>query len=222
VMIEQNTPLKSLTQTAPVQVKQSEKKKTVTNCLTEFGQEAPEGFMLIDFFRVESEDEDTMHEVEIKQASTGTARPNAKGEQDAVINGELFKTLYRYRGSSSPERPFCQAMVDRDKLYRKEDIVAMSSKDLGDHYTNAEGRVIGWGPNGDITFDRFKYKGGGNCYHFWQKEVYMSIDGAGIDVTNPNARRIAVAKAERLGYKVRNEKEVAQLPIDMPRRGFLK
>ena len=49
----------------------------------------------------------------------------------------------------------------------------------------------------------------------------MSIEGAGIDVNNPNARQIAVAKAEKLGYKVRNEKEVAQLPIDMPFNGFL-
>jgi hypothetical protein len=180
------------------------------------------GYILIDAFRVDAESEDEAHTLEVQQASTGSARPNSKSEQDAKVNGDTFITRYRYRGQNSDNtRDFCLKMTNANKLYRKEDILKMSSMDLGDHYTNADGRVIGWGPHGAITFDRWKFKGGGSCHHYWQKEVYMSLEGAGIDVNNPNARKIAVAKAEKMGYKVRNEKEVAQLPVDMPFNGFL-
>jgi hypothetical protein len=79
----------------------------------------------------------------------------------------------------------------------------------------------GWGPQGAPTYDIWKYKGGGNCHHRWNKQVYASFKGLGIDVNSPKARKIAVSKAERLGYVVRNEALVSQRPIDMPNNGFL-
>jgi hypothetical protein len=170
------------------------------------------GYILIDAFRVDAEDEDEAHTLEIQQASTGSARPNSKSEQDAKVNGDTFITRYRYRGQNSDNtRDFCFKMMNANKLYRKEDIVQMENKAVNQ----------GWGPNGADTYSIWFYKGGGDCHHFWQKEVYMSLEGAGIDVNNPNARKIAVARAERMGYKVRNERQVAQLPVDMPFNGFL-
>jgi hypothetical protein len=102
-------------------------------------------------------------------------------------------------------------MLSSDKLYRKEDILQMENKAVNP----------GWGPEGANTYDIWFYKGGGNCHHFWQKEVYVSAEGAGIDVDNPNAQGIAVSKARAAGYVVKNEKLVAQLPVDMPNNGFL-
>jgi len=102
-------------------------------------------------------------------------------------------------------------MLTADKLYRKEDILQMENRAVNP----------GWGPEGANTYDIWFYKGGGNCHHFWQKEVYVSAEGAGIDVDNPNAQGIAVRKAQQAGYVVRNERMVAQLPVDMPNNGFL-
>ena len=97
----------------------------------------------------------------------------------------------------------------------------MSLTYLGDAYTNADGRQIGWGPRGALTLDRFLYKGGGNCHHRWNKQVYASFSGGGIDVNSPNAKQVAVRKAEKLGYVIKNPELVSQRPIDMPNRGFL-
>jgi hypothetical protein len=228
ISILPNTPMKQLEEVQPIapaptaQVKQSAELQGA-DILIALGEEEIDmnGYILIDAFRVDAEDEDEAHTLEVQQASTGSARPNSKSEQDAKVKGDTFITRYRYRGDTNAERNFCKKMMSANKLYRIEDIKQMENKIVNDSYTNAEGRVIGWGPNGDLTYDILKFKGGGNCHHFWQKEVYMSIEGGGIDVNNPNARRIAVAKAEKMGYKVRNPKEVAQWPVDMPFNGFL-
>ena len=48
------------------------------------------------------------------------------------------------------------------------------------------------------------YKGGGNCHHRWNKQVYASFEGKGIDVNSPEAKKIAVKKAEKFGYVIKN------------------
>jgi hypothetical protein len=144
---------------------------------------------------------------------TGAARPAAKSEQDAIIDGKYFITRYVYAGSFTHDnmRPFCKKMVEAGKLYRKEDIVSMENVAVNP----------GWGPNGADTYDIWFYKGGGNCRHFWEKRVYVDAKGAKINPNDPDAKRIAVSLAERMGYKVRNNALVAKLPEDMPYNGFL-
>jgi hypothetical protein len=102
-------------------------------------------------------------------------------------------------------------MLEAGKLYRMEDIEAMEFVPVNP----------GWGPNGDDVYDLKKFKGGGNCKHFWEKRVFVDAKGAKINPNDPDAKRIAVAMAERMGYKVRNPLYVAKLPEDMPHRGFL-
>ena len=46
------------------------------------------------------------------------------------------------------------------------------------------------------------------------------MEGVKIDVNNPNAKTISVATAEKYGYRIRNAKEVAMMPNDMPLKGF--
>jgi len=195
------------------QVKQ-EKKKSPLDEFIELGTDAPEGFILVDAFAVDydSDDEDQIRFDKVNQASTGTAFPNSKSEQDASIDGKLFITRYRYKGELKPDtREFCRKMLSSDKLYRKEDIVRMENAAVNP----------GWGPEGANTYNIWFYKGGGQCHHFWQKEVYVSAAGFKIDVNNPNAQKTAVKAAEAMGYKIRNESLVAKLPVDMPYNGFL-
>ena len=136
-----------------------------------------------------------------------TARPNSKSEQDKKIEGLNFITRYKYTGNPSPQRDFCKKMMSSDKLYRKEDII------------NTDSNVVnaGFGHLGQ-SYNLFLYKGGARCHHKWVRQTYVS--GVKVDVTNPNAKEISVAKAEQAGYRIRNPKEVAMMPKDMPNEGF--
>jgi hypothetical protein len=194
----------------PQEVIMSDEKKkddTAGDALIALGEDWKEEWILIDSYNA---DEEIEHEFAVR---TGAARPAAKSEQDAVIDGKYFITRYVYAGSFAHDnmRPFCKKMVEAGKLYRKEDIVSMENVAVNP----------GWGPEGADTYDIWFYKGGGNCKHFWEKRVYVDAKGAKINPNDPDANRIAVALAERMGYKVRNNALVAKLPEDMPYNGFL-
>jgi hypothetical protein len=195
----------------PQEVIMSDEKKkddsTVGDALIALGEDASEDWLLIDAYNA---DEEIEHEFAVR---TGAARPAAKSEQDAIIDGKYFITRYVYAGDFRHDnmRPFCKKMLEAGKLYRKEDIVSMENVAVNP----------GWGPEGEDTYDIWFYKGGGNCKHFWEKRVYVDAKGAKINPNDPDAKRIAVAMAERMGYKVRNNSLVAKLPEDMPHRGFL-
>lgn len=188
--------------------------------LIALGEEPNEDWILIDSYDVDYENDDLENEAlahifditSIQQASTGTAKPNATSEQDKLIDGKTYYTRYRYSGRiTSSSRPFCQKMIAADKLYRKEDIMAMNNKAVNP----------GWGPYGADTYSCWLYKGGGNCGHVWSKELYISAKGFGLDLNNPNVRKKAWNLAEKAGYKVRNNYLVEKRPIDMPYNGFL-
>lgn len=137
--------------------------------------------------------------------STGTANPNAKSEHD----GQLFKSRYRYSGElKANSRDFCVKMLNSNKLYRKEDIIRMSSQAVNE----------GFGPEGADTYDVFLYKGGGACHHFWTRETYRLKQ----DVNSPLATEISPAKARKEGEILpTNNPLVYQKPINMPNKGFL-
>lgn len=188
--------------------------------LIQLGEDANEDWILIDEYDVDYDEDDSENEaiahifdaVEIHQVSTGTAKPNATSEQDKTIDERKYYTRYKYSGKiTDVSRPFCTKMLQADKLYRKEDIMAMGSKAVNP----------GWGPNGSDFYSSWLYKGGGNCGHWWSKQLYISAKGFGLDLKSPNVRTQAWKKAEKAGYTVRNNALVEQKPIDMPYNGFL-
>ena len=196
----------------------------------EFGEDEDlEDWELIDERAVDYEDEDELDE-QIKGlnkkkssllskilnfATTGTARPNAKSSQDGENeDGTKFIVRYSYapNRASDDSRDFCKKMVSANKVYRKEDIVMMSSKAVN----------AGWGLKGADTYDIWKYKGGGDCHHFWMRKTYMAKGKGKIDVSSPLAPTISVNKARKEGFKpVVNDKDVAKRPTDMPNNGFV-
>ena len=149
----------------------------------------------------------------IKLLSTGDNRPNITSRQDKSIDGFRFVTRYVYAGKTEKEtsRPFCKEMIKANKIYRKEDIVKMGNQVVNE----------GWGPRGTDTYDIWKFKGGGNCHHRWNKQVYVSFEGTNINVNSPKAKKIASSKAQKFGYSVENDPLVAKRPIDMNGYGFL-
>ena len=102
--------------------------------------------------------------------------------------------------------------MSANKIYRKEDIIAM-----GDKSVNA-----GWGPNGANTYSIWLYKGGGNCHHKWNRVIYLK-KGIKVDVKSPLAETISTSKARQKGFKTpKNNSKVSIAPINMPKQGFLK
>ena len=95
------------------------------------------------------------------------------------------------------------------KFIAKEDIVAM-----GDVAVNE-----GWGPKGAPTYSLWLFKGGGNCFHRWNKQVYVVPLGKGININE--AKQIGQLKAAISGYIVSNPELVAKRPVDMDNYGFL-
>ena len=162
----------------------------------------------IDFLNQKGKKDKSLLSKILDLASTITARPNSKSKQDENIDGIKFITRYKYSGDLTGQRAFCKRMLAADKLYRKEDIEQTSSNEVNP----------GQGHNGN-NYDLFLYKGGVNCKHKWLRQTYVSFENVSIDVTNPNATTISTNKAEKYGYRVRNDKEVAMKPIDMPNNG---
>jgi hypothetical protein len=199
----------------------------VAKALIELGEEPDENWLLIDEFPVDydlDESENEMLSKDLKKSlfsklvelvSTGDARPNITSKQDKVIDGIKFITRYVYEGKtggkSGKGRQFCNAMMDAKKIYRKEDIQKMSGQQVN----------AGFGPRGAATYDIWLYKGGANCHHRWNKQVYATFSGKALNVGSKELKQVAVRKAEKLGYVVKNEALVSTRPIDTPTRGYL-
>jgi hypothetical protein len=142
----------------------------------------------------------------VSLVKTGTAYAKRNSEQD----NDVFRTRYRYIGEiSDKSRPFCKAMIKANKLYRKEDIIAMEDQIVNE----------GFGPKGSDKYSIWLYKGGGACHHAWQRETYRR---KGTDLTSPLAKTVTPAQQRKEGYIAPvNDKKVYQRPIDMPNQGFL-
>lgn len=206
------------------------KMSKVFNALEDFGEDEDlDNWELIDERKVDYDTEDELDEELNKLnnpklsllskvwnlATTGTARPNAKSEQDGENEeGVQFKVRYQYAPlkASNNSREFCKKMVNAAKIYRKEDIQQMSQRAVN----------AGWGLNGADTYDIWLYKGGGDCHHFWMRKTYRAKSAkTKADVGNPNAE-VSVNKAKKEGFKPEvNAKEVAKRPTDMPNNGFV-
>lgn len=200
--------------------------KSIDEVIAEFGEDEDEEWQLIDAREVdldiEAELDAQVNEWEqsmkpkksllsklMELVGTGRANPNVASEQDRNIDGFYFKVRYKYTGNKAPERPFCKAMMRAAKIYKKEDIDKMSTR-----VVNA-----GFGEFGADTYDIFKFKGGPRCHHKWERRTYVSMrknESIGAIGTS----QISTNKAEKFGYRVRNPKEVAMQPNDMPLKGF--
>ena len=160
-------------------------------------------------------DQEEAFDTMIGLASTGTARPNASSEQDgANIDLERFRVRYQYspKKTSPNSREFCKKMVKANKIYRKEDIIAMGKKPVN----------AGFGKNGADTYSIWLYKGGARCQHKWFRKTYRFKDGVTPDVNNPNAETISTTQARARGFRPpTNPNKVSVAPKDMKNKGFV-
>jgi hypothetical protein len=147
--------------------------------------------------------------------STGTAKKTAPSEQDGTSkqtkeegNEFLVRYVYSPQRYSANSRPFCKKMVDANKVYRKEDIMAMTKKTVNK----------GFGKNGSDTYSIWLYKGGARCQHKWFRKTYVRKLGGkrmGTEITTTEARS--------RGFKPKgrpNAQKVPVAPKDMKYKGY--
>lgn len=185
------------------------------DALLEFGEDEDlENWELVDERDVDYDQEEALDKM-IGLASTGTARPNAKSEQDGSnAAGEKFRVRYQYSPlrAGANSRSFCKKMVSAKKIYRKEDIVRMETLSVN----------AGFGPNGSDNYSIWLYKGGARCHHKWVRKTYMWKEGIKPDVKSPNAETISTTKARTKGFRPpANENKVSIAPNRMKNKGFI-
>jgi len=183
------------------------------DALADLGEEEPEGYELID---AEVVGDDEPEEFDTEEYLNGLV--NLSATQDSNQDSEIYKVRYKYvkgtkKTSKGSSRSFCKTMLSQGKLYRKEDIGMMSARGVNKSFGH-KGR----------NYSLFKYKGGVNCYHRWERRIYkkkMKKNGEpyGGDALR-GTKYVNVNQAVRAGFKLpKNPKEVSTAPIDMPRQG---
>ena len=183
--------------------------------LISLGEDAPEGYELIDEREVDYEDEDRLDGM-INGVNLASVIPSTS-DQSKEQDNSLFKIRYQYaplkiNQMEYDSRDFCVKMVGAAKFYTKENIYK-----AGRTSVNA-----GWGPDGASKYDIWLYKGGGSCAHYWSRFTFLKKDNQKITAKQRQAIINAMDPAERKAVTPKkNDPKVAERPRDMDNRGFL-
>ena len=194
--------------------------------IEEFGEDDVEGYKLFDEEIVADEHEDFDFENELNEKLELAKVPkddrDGLDEQDGWSKkaSKFFKVRYKYdrdsglTNKSGTRREFCRKMMGANKLYRKEDLVALDKKTVNP----------GFGPKGTNTYSIWLYKGGPQCFHRFIRKIYvMDLEDAWKekDITK-YGKLISTAKARSQGfYPKPNNKKVAEAPRRMKNNGYL-
>ena len=151
---------------------------------------------------------------EVKLARTIKATPYKESEQDGKSKKEgkedvTYLVRYMYTkapGKADSSREFCKKMMAANKVYRKEDITAMTDVAVNP----------GFGKGGSATYSIWLWKGGARCFHRWTRKIYARKDG---DRSLGNT--VSTNKAISDGFKPKtNAKKVAIAPRNMQYEGY--
>ena len=152
--------------------------------------------------------------------------PNKKSDDDKGV----YKIRYRYGPDfiSNNSREFCSTMVQEAKngvIFRREDIIEM-----GDAGVNGQ-----FAPSGKSTYSIWKYKGGVNCHHRWERLTFKrkQIKGkflpkqpneTGTERDIDNYKEVSNKSADQAGvpFSPSGWNTAKTRPIDMPNKGSLK
>lgn len=144
--------------------------------------------------------------------------------KDSTQDSKFIKVRYRYakgskrhgeRGKSS--RDFCRLMDRSKKVYRKEDILQMQKDGV-----NSE---LG---HNKQSYSLWRHKGGVNCYHTWERVIYIKKTKNNGEPYGGDALRgtykTTVGKAKKKGFdpkrnKWKNDRRVAEAQIDRADKG---
>jgi hypothetical protein len=152
--------------------------------------------------------------------------PNKKSDDDKGV----YKIRYRYGPDfvSNKSREFCSTMVQEAKsgvIFRREDIIQM-----GDAGVNGQ-----FAPSGKSSYSIWKYKGGVNCHHRWERLTFRrkqvkgkflpkqpNETGESRDLDNYNEVSNKSADNAGVPFSPSGWNTAKTRPIDMPNKGSLK
>ena len=147
----------------------------------------------------------------------GLSSVKSKPSRSSKLDSDIYKIRYSYqeRHSSGKSRSFCANMMKRTSkgvVYRYEDIVQASFKGVNRSH----------GHKG-MPYSLFKFKGGVNCGHYWQEELYRlkkKTDGTFYEDKSLSSSE-EVDKIPKKNYKGDevDTKKSQTAPKDMPRNG---
>ena len=136
--------------------------------------------------------------------------------RDSQLDKSIYKVRYTYeeKYSSGESRPFCSDMMartGRGVVYRLEDIDKASRAGINREF----------GHKGQ-PYDLFKFKGGVNCGHYWQENLYRlkkKTNGSYVeDKSLSSSTEVeSIPKSYRPTPRGRDKAKVA--PKDMPNNG---
>jgi len=178
-----------------------------------------EEWELIDVREVEDADEEM-------KFNLAYDNPNKKSDDDKGV----YKIRYRYGPDfvSNKSREFCSTMVQEAKsgvIFRREDIIQM-----GDAGVNGQ-----FAPSGKSSYSIWKYKGGVNCHHRWERLTFKRKQvkgkflpkqpnevGENRDLDNYNEVSNKSADNAGVPFSPSGWNTAKTRPIDMPNKGSLK
>ena len=194
----------------------------VAQALIDLGQDEEEllkDFDVIDGSEVDYELDDELNNKvkelneQVKLASTGSAKPyresdqdgksKQKGQEDTIF---LVRYMYYPQKVNKNSREFCKKMVAAKKVYRKEDIQAMTNK-----VVNA-----GFGKGGSDSYSVWLYKGGARCQHKWFRRIYARKEDS-----KSLGKVISTTEARSKGFRPeKNAQKTPVAPKDMKYKGY--
>jgi len=194
----------------------------VAQALIDLGQDEEEllkDFDVIDGSEVDYELDDELNNKvkelneQVHLASTGSAKPyresnqdgksKQKGQEDTIF---LVRYMYYPQKVNANSREFCKKMVAAKKVYRKEDIQAMTNK-----VVNA-----GFGKGGSDSYSVWLYKGGARCQHKWFRRIYARKEDS-----KSLGKVISTTEARSKGFRPeKNAQKTPVAPKDMKYKGY--
>jgi hypothetical protein len=233
INIEMNSPFDDEVVVVEPTVQTAElKKKVVADAENDFSDEQGEEWINIlkekaeyidsEEWELVSEEEVTDPDNELNYTSEFFAKRNkmptmsdAQGEKESKWGDiGLYKLRYAYsQNISENSREFCKIMVQMSQagaIFRYEDIEAMSKAGVNKAFA----------PQGENSYNLFRYVGGCFCHHFWKRLIYVrKRDSKGRILPNDGLNN---------DKRVGNNPYVPQkgiegtAPINRPDRGSLK
>ena len=194
----------------------------IAQALIDLGQDEEEllkDFEVIDGSEVDYELDDELNNKvkelneQVQLASTGSAKPyresdqdgksKQKGQEDTIF---LVRYMYYPQKVNKNSREFCKKMVAAKKVYRKEDIQAMTNK-----VVNA-----GFGKGGSDSYSVWLYKGGARCQHKWFRRIYARKEDS-----KSLGKVISTTEARSKGFRPeKNAQKTPVAPKDMKYKGY--
>jgi hypothetical protein len=134
----------------------------------------------------------------------------------SIKRDEPAEEYWRYTGPPA-QRKFCKAMLNLSKagkIFSKKDIVKM------------DGLNKQFAKKGQSSYSIFKYKGGKNCNHYWEKlRVFKNDDGKKVVIVaqpTKKTERVAGETWDNMQFSLDSDKRIVSGPVMIPNKMILR